>query len=75
MVLDGANRTYVVGIEDAEPASPTTSHTSTLMNVAGASGISRRELKLVSADRAFSSVSNSQKECWIRSPSSKVRAQ
>ena len=42
---------------------PTTSHTSTLTNVAGAAGISRRRLNVASACRAFSSVSKSQKEC------------
>ncbi len=44
-------------------ASPMTSHTSTLTNVAGASGISRSALNVASAARAFSAVSKSQNEC------------
>jgi len=54
---------------------PTTSHTSTLTKVAGASGRSRKVLKVASAERAFSSLSNSQNECWMRSDPSTVRAQ
>jgi GNAT superfamily N-acetyltransferase len=55
-------------------ACPTILQTSTLMNVAGASGMLRSCLKVASAVRAFSSVSNSQKECWMMSPA-RLRAQ
>src|SRR6476646_2932433 len=51
-----------------------TSQTSTLTKTAGASGMSRNAKNVVSAVRAFSSVSNNQKECWVNSGSS-LRAQ
>src|SRR4029077_10073960 len=71
--LTGRMPAHRAGPEDAY-ACPITSQPSTLTKVAGASGISRRRLKVASAARACSSVSKSQNECWMSSPS-RLRAQ